>query len=117
MPCPEEIGRDLPQGAQLIGGNVVSVVLGETIEEDGAFGRAIGEDDTKSCRTALPAPRDSLFDKATSQIGIDKSALGASDGFTQRVVAYALLALEAAEGLHCVDPHGAVIPLSMNYST
>jgi len=79
LACPEQIGSDLPQGAQLIIGDVVFLVLGKDVEKDSARARAIGNDDAISCRTASSPPSDALLDDPAAQLGINKPTFSAPD--------------------------------------
>ena len=57
-------------------------------------------------------PRDTLFDDATSEVGIDEAALGALYRTTQGIVGEAFLPHESRKASRLENPHHAPITLS-----
>jgi hypothetical protein len=103
-PAQHLIGSPL-QPYQLVIVDVVALVLGEAMKENGAHPLAVDEKNPVPARAALAFAREPLLDNATTEIGINEATLSALDGIAQAVVINPLLAGKTTETLGREDSH------------
>jgi hypothetical protein len=85
--------------------DVVALVLGEAMKENGAHPLAVDEKNSVPARAALAFAREPLLDNATTEIGVNEATLSAFDGIAQAVVINPLLAGKTTETLGREDSH------------
>lgn len=102
------MGRRLLEHRFFVSVDVGTVALGEAIDEERAFARAVQDDGAKAARLALPRPCQALLDDAAVQVGVDAPAFGAVDGIQHRPVRNPLLAGESLEPTVLEDFHAAI---------
>ena len=105
----QELGSDVPQGLQLVVVDVLPLALGKAVEEERPILRSIGHDHAKPARSPLPWSRNTLFDEATTQIGVDKPTLGSLDRLFQTRVTDPLMPDETRDPFGFENPHGITL--------
>src|SRR5215510_9005648 len=75
--------------------DVVALVLSKAVEEHAALRDPIGDDRARTAGPSAARSCDTLLDKMTAEIGIDRTALGARDRLAQAPVVESLLTGEA----------------------
>src|SRR5258708_4289337 len=63
--------RELFERGQLVGPDVVALILGEPVEEHGPVQPPIGDHCAVPARASLPHPGDALLDQAAAKAGIN----------------------------------------------
>src|SRR5947209_7517437 len=97
--------RELPERSQLVLADIVSFILGETVDKHRPPARAKQNNRSKAARLAASRTTDPLLDDAAAQIGVDKSTFGIDDRLAQGLVAEVRMAGEPDERLGLEYPH------------
>src|ERR1039458_1876232 len=103
----EPPGPDFPKRQQLVGIDVVALVLGKPVEEHRALPGAIRDQQPMPTGAALPGTGDALLDQPAPQVGIDQSAAGRLDRLDKAAILDPLPAREADEPFGFEDAHVA----------
>jgi hypothetical protein len=79
----QELPRQLFQKLQIIGVDIVPLVLGEAVEKNASLLHAVGNDGAESAGPAPAIPRNPLLDKVAAKRGVNAALLRAADRFAQ----------------------------------
>src|ERR1017187_2563969 len=111
----QQIGCELFEGHEFVLADVVLLVLGEAVNEEGPRTRPEHDQRTKPARLSPSRTRDALLDHATSKVGSNQSPFGVQDRFAQRSIADSGLFSKAQERLVLECPHLPPPKLPHNY--
>jgi hypothetical protein len=94
----EHLDGEQAEGLQFLPVDIVPVVLGKAVDEEGFLLSPEQHDATIPARPSLTLPGNALLDDIAAKIGIDQTCLGAADGLAKRRVVDILLRRETGKG-------------------
>jgi hypothetical protein len=86
------------ENLQVVLADVGLLILGEAVDEEGAFGLTIQNDGPEPAGPTGSGPGDPLLDNPTAQIRIDQTTLCPVHGLTQIAVRDSFMSREAVKG-------------------